>query len=183
MSWIPESVGSTTMTPKSIPLTEAITGQPIPGGSSFKIRSRLSSSAICLAFCLTRVTSLPEFSSHLLHMYLRIWALTPFMVRPFITWSMGSSIIFLCLFVRPSPSNPAFRLLFLYQSHGPLHANLWSTVMASSLLMFPSSITRLISFSILPASPGDNRIVSSFPFLVDLSKSLRSVTSVMAPFS
>ena len=66
ISWIPDNVGSTTITPRSTPPTEAMTGQPILGDPSFRMRLKLCFSAICLAFCLTRVTSFPEFSSSVL---------------------------------------------------------------------------------------------------------------------
>jgi len=42
---------------------DAITGQPIPGGPSIRIRSILLSSAILFALFLTTVTSLPDASS------------------------------------------------------------------------------------------------------------------------
>ncbi len=49
--------------PELAPVTEAMTGQPIPGGPSIIIRSFFSSWAILTAFFLTSLTNLPEFSS------------------------------------------------------------------------------------------------------------------------
>jgi len=58
-----EKVGSVTTSAKDAPAKEAITGQPIPGGPSVIIELLFSDLAISLALFLTRVTSLPEFSS------------------------------------------------------------------------------------------------------------------------
>jgi 7,8-dihydropterin-6-yl-methyl-4-(beta-D-ribofuranosyl)aminobenzene 5'-phosphate synthase len=60
---MPDIVGSVTTKPASTPATEAITGQPIPGGPSIIIRSLFSCLAKFLAFCLTKVTSFPELPS------------------------------------------------------------------------------------------------------------------------
>lgn len=59
----PEIVGSIISKTASVPVTEAIAEQPIPGGPSLITKLAFWCDAISLAFCLISLTSLPEFSS------------------------------------------------------------------------------------------------------------------------
>ncbi len=62
-SWMPDAVGSVTMIASEVPVSDEITGQPIPGGPSIRMRDNPKRSACALASVLTMVTSFPEFSS------------------------------------------------------------------------------------------------------------------------